>query len=368
MPHCAGGDNCLDVDRAVKNNPKANIFHQSIKAFDTQKFEFRQFTAKMPIRQSRPVSGPVEVVPTIGGDYGGIEGRSGFQSDDMPQSGVKRPSSTAAIRRGKFNRTDAFESRGFGDVDTTHISSFGGRAGGRVTASLSTTTFPMQGRVDHTASNHSVMHSHAIAQPSVSSQISRTMAAGAQQEERDPVTDSRETRAPESRDPVLDVAGNGANSTSSKFDRGHLVDSNSIGRSPTAGPRVIACSARSDVDNGFPSSLSGRLRNSDPSKATIPGQPDLSKAYTGPASRSDPGLVGGATNTESSDAGESTAARRGSSGTGGDTDRAAESSGVAGELWLDAVSLRNWFQAYLAGETARNSRATKQPNVAFGHW
>jgi hypothetical protein len=149
----------------------------------------------------------------------------------------------------------------------------------------------------------------------------------------------------------------------SESDHGRQFNSSNINWPPAWSPRVIPFLTL-DVGNSG-TRLPGAMRNADlvTAKSDVPTAPG--RIDTEASRNSESTLVGNAINNNSPDTDASVALRRGSIGTGDDADQAKESSGVAGELWLDTVSLRNWFQAYLAGEIARSSRATSQPHATF---
>ena len=52
-------------------------------------------------------------------------------------------------------------------------------------------------------------------------------------------------------------------------------------------------------------------------------------------------------------------------------DDAANTSGqqspIVGELWLDAISLRDWFHTYLTDEIGRSTRTTNRAEIMFGY-
>lgn len=55
----------------------------------------------------------------------------------------------------------------------------------------------------------------------------------------------------------------------------------------------------------------------------------------------------------------------GSTPQSGNAASVSQPSGVAGELWLDTLSLRDWLHSYLTGEVLRSSQATKHVDGGF---
>jgi hypothetical protein len=346
------------------NRPEADIFHQSIKLFETRKFEFGRPSANMLIRRSQSGSGPVQIARITDGEHHNLGARPMILSDDMTQSTNKDRISTA-IQERKSNRGGESESPGSQDVDPAQRSLFGAQVARSVAASFSATSFPLYDRIDRTASAHSTTYSQFIVDPAVGSQVAKTTSAGAQRIVRDPVANNGATTESVIHQPVPNIVRIAPRSAADEFGSDRLLNSSNINRFPSWSPRVRAFSTPGVGNKEPPPRSPGAPRDTNPTTAKRHIPTTLGTIDGGSSVVSESAPIGNATKHNPSDTDDSVALHRGSIGAGDGDDQATESSGVTGELWLDTVSLRNWIQAYFVGEFARGSRATNQFNAAF---
>ena len=344
------------------NNAESDIFHQSRKIFENRKFEFGRPTADVLTRQSRSGPGPVQIARTIDREPDSTGSQPRFSPDGRTQPEVTNQIPTT-IQAGKSNGNSGSGIMGSRDDELMHRSLLKTRTTQSVAVSSSASAFPLYGRTGRTASDHATTYSHVVVKHNVGHQDAKTIGAGAQRIERDSVLKSIETTASELRQPVPGAAVTAPKSTTSESYRDRALNSSNIARSPAWSPMVRPFLNPGIGDNG--SRPPGAMPNTNQVRAKNRAPTTLGKIDTESSSISKSTLGGHATNKDPPDGDVSVAPHRGSIGTSDDLDQAKDSSGVAGELWLDTVSLRNWFQAYLASELAQSSRATNQSNAAF---
>jgi len=350
----------------VTNNPKPDIFHQSIRLFQTRKLKFERPASDKFIRQRRPGSRQGEFTRTVAEDHGGTGLRQRSVSDDTTQPISKRLISTP-IQRETSSDSVNFVRVGLRDVDVTRRSLFGEHASRSISASLSRTSFPSYGQVDVGASGYATRFNQVPVEPTVYSRAARTISGAAQLAERDPSANIGQGTSSELSHSIPNVTANAMTSAFGKRDYDRPFDSGRIERPPGRDPKFGRFAISGVANNKSPLSLPRPLRNSNSSNPASCVRNTLDKINT--ESSDIPRSTSGGSAPSDNRSGVNDVANNhlDSTGKSDDADQVVEPSSPAGELWLDTASLQNWFQTYLAGEMARSSRATNQPNVAFGH-
>jgi hypothetical protein len=345
------------------NNAEPDIFHQSIKLFETQKLEFGRSAAEVLTRQGRLEPRSVQITRIVGGEHRNTGPRPNFLSDDITQSADKGPISTA-VRMGKSNGSSGFGSQGPRDAAPTGRSLLGTRAAQSVATSVSSTSFPESGGVVRTASGHPTTRTgHVVVDSKSGSQFANIIESDSKRIEHNPVVNSVDTTVSEFHQPLPDAVIIAPMPAVREPDHDRQLSSSNASRSPTWIPRVVPFLTPGIGDHGSRLPAAMREARLMTAKSDVPTA--LSKVNAEASRTSESALAGNTTNNTSPDTPVSAELRRDPIGISDDADQVKDSSQVTGELWLDTVSLRNWFQAYLAGEIARGSRTTNLSHTTF---